>query len=129
MTPAGATILICDDERDLRELMRLSLEPDYDFAEAATAREAIELAGQLRPDLVLLDTMLPGVNGLTVISRLRAQPDLAETPVVVVSAYATDHDRAAAFEAGATKFVKKPFDPEGLRSLVESVLAAREPDG
>jgi CheY-like chemotaxis protein len=127
MTPTGVTILICDDERDLRQLMRLSLEPDYAFAEAATAREAIELAGKVRPDLVLLDTMLPGVNGLTVLSRLRADPELAKTPVVVVSAYATDEDRAAAFEAGATEFVKKPFDPERLRSLVESVLAGREP--
>ena len=118
------TILICDDEPNLRELIRISLEPDYEFAEAGDGAEAIELAQRVRPDLVLLDVMMPGMSGLTVLKRLRGHPELAETPVVIVSAYAAEHDRVAAFEAGATEFVKKPFDPEALASLVESLLAS-----
>ena len=63
MTPA-ATILICDDEPNLRELMRVSLGPDYSFVEAGDGTEAIELIERLRPDLVLLDVMMPGTSGL-----------------------------------------------------------------
>jgi CheY-like chemotaxis protein len=120
-----STILICDDEPLLRELMRISLEPDYEFAEAGDGVEAIELAEQISPDLVLLDVMMPGTNGLAVIEELRSRPDTATTPIVVVSAFATDSDRRAAYEAGATEFVKKPFEPEALSSLVESLLASQ----
>jgi CheY-like chemotaxis protein len=127
---SAATILICDDEPNLRELMRVSLEPDspepdYRFAEAADGDEAIELIERLGPDLVLLDVMMPGTSGLAVLERLRGDPDLADLPVVVVSAFATDADRLAAFDAGATEFVKKPFDPAELRSIVEELLASR----
>ena len=120
----GATILICDDEPSLRELMRLSLEPgaDYRFVEASDGAEAIELIETARPDLILLDVMMPGVGGIAVLEHLRSHPDLGETPVVVVSAFASPSDRNRAIEAGATRFVKKPFDPEELRSLVEELL-------
>jgi CheY-like chemotaxis protein len=119
------TILICDDEANLRELMRISLDPGYEFAEAANGTEAIDLAEQLKPDLMLLDVMMQGTSGLDVIEHLRKQPDLAATPIVVVSAFAADSDRRAAFDAGATEFLKKPFDPEALSSLVESLLVSK----
>jgi CheY-like chemotaxis protein len=123
----GATILICDDEPSLRELMRLSLEtgPEYHFLEAGDGSEAIELLEHARPDLVLLDVMMPGTNGIAVLEHLRAHPDLSDTPVIVVSAFASPGDRQRAIEAGATRFVKKPFDPEALRSLVEELLPSR----
>jgi CheY-like chemotaxis protein len=124
MTPA-ATILICDDEPNLRELMRVSLGPDYSFVEAADGIEALEHIERLHPDLVLLDVMMPGTSGLTVIEQLRNDSEIADTPVIVVSAFATENDRLAAFDAGATEFVKKPFDPATLRSLVEDILASR----
>ena len=119
------TILICDDEPSLRELMRVSLNADYTFAEASDTVEAIELANRIRPDLVLLDVMMPGGSGLAVIEQIRSHPDLSETPVVVVSAFAADSDRLAAHEAGASGFLRKPFDPEELASLVEELLASR----
>ncbi len=119
------TILICDDEPSLRELMRISLPPAYSFAEAADAAEAIELVDQVRPDLVLLDVMMPGASGLTVLERLRSDADLSDTPVLVVSAFSAESDRLAALDAGASGFLKKPFDPEELESLVEELLAAR----
>ncbi len=120
-----ATILICDDEAHLRELMRISLEPDYAFAEAATGAEAIESIDRIEPDLVLLDVMMPGTNGLAVIEHVRANPQVAATPVLVVSAFASERDRLAAFGAGATAFLRKPFDPEELRALVEDLLGPR----
>jgi CheY-like chemotaxis protein len=119
------TILICDDEPSLRELMRVSLNAEYSFAEATDAAEAIELADRIRPDLVLVDVMMPGGSGLAVIESLRSHPELSDTPVVVVSAFATDSDRLAAHDAGATGFLRKPFDPEELASLVEELLASR----
>ena len=64
------TILICDDEPHLRELMRISLDPAYVFAEAGDASEAVALAGTMHPDLVLLDVMMPGESGLSVIGRV-----------------------------------------------------------
>jgi len=119
-----ATILICDDEPNLRELMRISLEPgpDYRIVEASDGAEAIEVVDSENPDLVLLDMMMPGVDGIAVLEHLRSQPEHVETPVVVVSAFASPADRNRAIEAGATRFVKKPFDPEALRSLVEELL-------
>jgi CheY-like chemotaxis protein len=121
---AEARILICDDEPHLRELMRVSLDRDYEFAEAADTTEALELADRVRPDLVLLDVMMPGGSGLTVIERMRQTPDLAGVPVVVVSAFVSEDDRQAARAAGADGFVGKPFDPDELASIVEELLAA-----
>jgi CheY-like chemotaxis protein len=119
---AGAVILICDDEPNVRDLMRLSLARHHRVAEAADGAEAIELAERLHPDLVLLDVMMPGTSGLDVLEHLRGDPELARAPVVVVSAHATERDRLAAFDAGATEFVRKPFDPEELSALVEELL-------
>jgi two-component system, OmpR family, alkaline phosphatase synthesis response regulator PhoP len=118
------TILICDDEPSLRELMRVSLGEQYSFAEAADAAEAIELVDRVHPDLVLVDVMMPGGSGLSVIERLRSDPALSRTPAVVISAFASDGDRLAAHDAGATGFLRKPFDPEELSALVEQLLAA-----
>jgi CheY-like chemotaxis protein len=122
---ATPTILICDDEPSLRELMRVSLDSDYTFAEANDVAEAIELVERHRPDLVLLDILMPGGSGLSVIERLRADPELAGIPVVVVSAFAGESDRLAAHDAGADGFISKPFDPEELGALVEELLASR----
>jgi CheY-like chemotaxis protein len=119
---ASTTILICEDEPSLRELMRISLPAEYIFAEAGDVAEAIELVDTVQPDLVLLDVMMPGGSGLSVLEHVRNSPDLKETPVVVVSAFAADRDHLAAFEAGASGFLKKPFDPDELQSLVTELL-------
>lgn len=118
-----ATILICDDEPSLRELMRICLGPRYSYAEAGGTAEAIDLVEQLEPDLLLLDVMMPGGSGLSVVEHVRRNPRLASTPVVVISAFTAEADRRAALEAGATDFLEKPFDPEHLEALVEELLA------
>ena len=119
------TILICDDEPSLRELMRVSLGPGYGFVEATDGARAIELVHQIHPDLVLLDVMMPGKSGIAVLEHLRAEPELEHTPAIVISAFSTGSDRRAAIEAGATAFVGKPFDPDELKTLVEELLALR----
>ena len=120
---SGAKVLICEDDPSLRELMRLAL-GDYTFAEAADAAEAIELVQQFRPDLLLLDVMLPGGSGLDVLTELRLDPELAETPVLVVSAFTSEADRRAALDAGANRFLAKPFDPDELAAIARDLLAA-----
>jgi DNA-binding response OmpR family regulator len=124
MVPAVAhkTILICEDEEALRELVRAILGPDYTFAEASEGDEALALIRDLRPDLVVLDLMLPGKSGLEVLSELRSDSASDGTPVVVVTAWT--HAEEAVLAAGADRFISKPFEPDTLQSTVEELLAA-----
>lgn len=118
-------ILICDDEDVLRRLVRASLERgDYELLEAADGEEAIEVADAQRPQLILLDMMMPGRTGLQVLEHVRADPLLAATPVIMLSARTQESDRAAADDAGATVFLPKPFSPSDLAELVAKTLAA-----
>jgi len=123
--PVGtARILICDDEPLLRELMRVALVGDYAFEEAGTVGEAIEAARAFRPDVALIDVMMPGGSGLEIIRKLSAEPELRHARCIVVSAFAGDADRREAQEAGAHAFLAKPFDPDDLSATVESLLEA-----
>jgi two-component system phosphate regulon response regulator PhoB len=115
-------ILICDDEPALRELMRIALVGDYEFEEAETVAEAIEVAERFRPDIVLVDVMMPGGSGLDVVRHLAADPALNHAGCVVVSAFAAENDMEEAREAGAAAFVSKPFDPDDLSATVASLL-------
>ena len=125
MAEEATLILICDDEPSLRELMRISLPAEYSFVEASHAAEAIELVERVQPDLVLLDVMLPGASGLTVLESLRSGNGSRDTPVLVISAFSAESDQRAALSAGASGFLRKPFDPEELKTLVEDLLGAR----
>jgi CheY-like chemotaxis protein len=125
MPDEATTILICDDEPSLRELMRISLPTEYSFVEASHAAEAIELVERVQPDLVLLDVMLPDASGLTVLESVRSATESRHTPVLVISAFSAESDQRAALRAGASGFLKKPFDPEELKTLVEDLLGAR----
>jgi DNA-binding response OmpR family regulator len=113
-------ILVCDDELPLRELIKAALGEGYDCVEAQDAAQAEELLGRMRVDAVVLDVMLPGKSGLELLAELRSQGG-EPMPVIVVSAWQTDADRRAATDAGATAFVGKPFDPDELVRVVESV--------
>ncbi len=104
----------------LRELVRASLGPGYRFAEAADGNEGLELARKLRPDLIILDLMLPGRSGTEVLDSLRADARMDTTPVIVVTAWTHVDDDVLA--AGASRFVRKPFDPDELRDMVEELL-------
>ncbi|MBI4172781.1 MAG: response regulator [Actinobacteria bacterium] len=117
-------ILVCDNEDVLRDLVRAALGGNgYDVIEARDGDEALALARDTKPDLVLLDVMMPGRSGLDVLAELRADPELAETRVVMLTARTQAADREAAAEAGADRFLTKPFSPLQLAALVEDMLA------
>src|SRR5919204_1292735 len=116
-----ATVLICEDEPSLRELIRISLDGRYEFAEADDGLECLEVARAVRPDVVVLDVMLPGRNGLEVLRDLRRDPDLADTPVVVLTAQPGSRDDA--LREGATVVMDKPFDPDDISAAVKEVLS------
>jgi CheY-like chemotaxis protein len=119
---AMAKILICDDEPALRELMRVALVGDYDFEEAASVAEGIETAGDFRPDVALVDVMMPGGSGLDIVRHLSGDPELNHARCVVVSAFASEADQEAARAAGAAAFIAKPFDPDELSATVAALL-------
>jgi two-component system, OmpR family, phosphate regulon response regulator PhoB len=119
-TSGSKTILICEDDQNLRQLVRVILGEKYRFVEADTGHEALELALEVRPDLVILDLMLPGASGLDVLRSLRKDLPGGDTPVIVMSAWG--HADQAALEAGADRFLPKPFEPEDLTAMVEEVL-------
>jgi CheY-like chemotaxis protein len=122
MTP---TILVCDDDDGLRELMKVALGPGYRYVEAVDGEGALEALTLERPDLVLLDVMLPGYSGLEVLAAIRSDETLRDLPVVVVSAWQTPEDRAAAAEAGANAFLGKPFELDELSLAVERLVRRR----
>jgi putative two-component system response regulator len=115
------TILVCDDDPSLRELVRAVLGDGYRFVEAADGGEALDLARELPPDLIVLDVMLPGMSGIEVLEALQADPSLHAIPVVVITAWS--HAEVDAELAGADRFVSKPFDPDALAAAVEELLA------
>jgi len=118
----GARILICDDEPLLRELMRAALVGDYEFEEAGTVDEAIEIVRTFRPDVALVDVMMPGGSGLEIVRHLRHDPAVRGARSVVISAFAGEDDRREAQDAGADAFIAKPFDPDELSAVVAGLL-------
>jgi CheY-like chemotaxis protein len=114
------TILICEDEAALRELVRVSLGAGYGFIETSDGGEVLDLVKIHRPDVVVLDLMIPGLSGLDVLSRLRDNEGEQKVPVVVISAWSDARDEA--FAAGADRFVLKPFVPDDLRAVVEELV-------
>jgi CheY-like chemotaxis protein len=116
------TILICDDEPALRELIRASLDDEYLFAEASDGVTALELAREVEPDLVVLDLMLPRLGGLEVLARFRADEHLRRVPVLVITAW--NETREDVIAAGAAEFTSKPFDPDALKASIERLLDA-----
>jgi len=116
------TILICDDEPALRELIRACLDDGYLFAEASDGMTALELAREVEPDLVILDLMLPRLGGLEVLARFRADEQLRQVPVLVITAW--NESREDVLAAGAAEFASKPFDPDVLKASIENLLKA-----
>jgi CheY-like chemotaxis protein len=121
MAGSLATVLICDDEPALRELIRVSLSGRYEFAEADDGVECLEVARRVRPDLLVLDMMMPRRNGMEVLSEIRQDEALADTPVIVLTAQPATREEA--LQGGATRVMVKPFTPDEISAAVEEVLA------
>ena len=120
VAPGAKTILICEDEDTLRELLRATLGPKYRYAEAVDGPEALRLARTSAPDLVLLDLMLPQTSGFEVLEAIRSNPATEKTPVVVITAWS--HVEEEAEEAGADRFLAKPFEPSELQEIVRDLV-------
>jgi CheY-like chemotaxis protein len=116
-------VLVVDDNRASRDLIRAILKSvRCDIIEASHGQQALDLIQQERPDLVLLDIDMPGLDGLTVVQRIRENTSLAGLPVVAVTAFAMDGDREKATQAGFTAYVTKPVRAAVLREQVQQLL-------
>ena len=113
-------MLVADDDPDIRALLTLNLElSGYTVAVAANGGEAGELARSLLPDLIVLDGMMPVSDGFDVLQALKADEATTEIPVVMLTARAGDADVWAGWQAGATYYMTKPFDPDHLLQFIE----------
>jgi DNA-binding response OmpR family regulator len=121
-------VLVVDDDPTVREVVVSYLRAEqYDVDEAADGETALSRIGHARPDLVVLDVMLPGLDGLEVCRRLRTSDDV---PIILLTAMGSETDRVVGLELGADDYVTKPFSPRELTLRVASVLRrAREPGG
>src|SRR5258708_21782109 len=122
-----ALILIVDDERYQRALIRETLATDTSltFAEAEDGREALELAPTIRPDVVILDVMMPVLDGFYVCRTLKANPLLRTVPVILVTALGQTQDKVAGLDSGAADFVNKPFEESELQARERSALRVK----
>ena len=113
-------ILVVDDNVLNREIAEEVLCEEYEVITAATGDDALLLAERFRPRIVLLDVMLPGMDGYDICRRLRGMPDLADARIIMVTAKAMPSERARGFEAGADAYITKPFDEAELLAAIRS---------
>jgi DNA-binding response OmpR family regulator len=122
-TEPAPLVLLVDDEPAIRTICRVNLEGDgFSVLEASDGAEGIEEVRRAQPSLVLLDVMMPGVDGWSVAEELRADDRTRDIPVVFLSARAASEDRLHAQQLGAVGYVVKPFDPLELAGTVREVL-------
>jgi DNA-binding response OmpR family regulator len=122
----GNLVLIADDDRDIVRFVALNLRLEgFDVVVADNGQDALEVALDAHPSLILLDTMMPRMDGYEVCSRLRDQRPDRRMRVIMLTAKSCDADRAMAFTAGADDWVTKPFDPADLVSKVKDHLRAQ----
>ncbi|MDP9231200.1 MAG: response regulator [Actinomycetota bacterium] len=120
-------VLVVDDERSIRMLCRVNLRASgMEVLEADDGNEGLELARRERPDLILLDVMMPGLDGWSVARELAADKSTKEIPIIFITARADPADRRLGEQLGGVGYVVKPFDPVGIGELVEDVLTRLE---
>jgi phosphate regulon transcriptional regulator PhoB len=119
----ASRVLVVEDEPDIRDLLAFHLERDgYQVTRATTGLEALRQLRAAPPDLVILDLMLPELDGLEVCRRLRADPATAALPVIMLTAKGDEVDRVVGLEMGADDYVVKPFSPKEMLARVRAVL-------
>ncbi len=124
------TILVVDDERDIVELVRYNLaQAGYRVVSATDGRQAVEMARRERPDLVVLDLMLPVLPGAEVARMLKQDEKTRGIPIVMLTARGEEVDRVVGFELGADDYVVKPFSPRELVLRVQAILRRDEKEG
>jgi DNA-binding response OmpR family regulator len=123
----GARVLLVDDDPVILRLLEVNFRLDgFDTSTATRGEDALARAVEWKPDMVVLDVMMPGLDGWEVCRRLREHQDLADVPVVFLSARAQDDDRMRGYALGVVEYVTKPFDPASLVEIVRRHLAERD---
>jgi CheY-like chemotaxis protein len=126
----GYRILVADDEPEVIDLVQLMLQMEggYKILSAADGQETLESARANRPDLILLDVRMPKMSGLAVLDHLRADPAMADIPVIMLSVVTTYPDVRTALERGAIAYLPKPFELHEMTRLIARVLAMAPAD-
>jgi two-component system phosphate regulon response regulator PhoB len=125
--PPAPRILVVDDEEDLLELVRYNLTREgYRVTCVATGEEALKAARKQPPDLIVLDLMLPAVDGLEVCRRLKSDSKTRDIPIIMLTAKSEEGDMVAGLERGADDYISKPFSPRVLTARVKALLRRRE---
>lgn len=128
MTVHGNTLLVVDDEQECRETLRSLLSKHFQVLLAADGKEAIEIARRAKPDAVLVDVQMPGMDGIEVCKAIRSDSTLKSIPVMMISAYGDENWRTESFIWGADDFIAKPFSGRELVARIISRLCwTREP--
>ncbi|MEI7491117.1 MAG: response regulator transcription factor [Bacteroidota bacterium] len=123
MTNSDTIILLVDDEADILEFLGYNLAKEgYQIIKASTGLFAIELARQHKPHLIILDIMMPGLDGIETCSQLRLIPELQNTLIVFLTARGEDYSQVAGFDAGADDYVMKPIKPKVFVSRIKALL-------
>ena len=123
MKAKDITILLVDDEPDILDIISYNLKAEgYKVKTASSGREGVEKAKKVRPDLILLDVMMPEMDGIEACEKLRLIPELSETVITFLTARGEDYSQVAGFEAGADDYITKPIKPKVLTSKVKSLL-------
>ncbi len=120
------TLLVVDDNADIRSYMRQHFEPGYRVVEASEGGQALERARQVLPDLIVSDVMMPGMDGFALCDALKQDPALDFIPVILLTAKATAASRIEGYARGADAYVMKPFDMQELIARVENLIASRK---
>ena len=122
---SSPSILVIDDEQQIRRVLRSTLSfRGYEISEAATGEEGVELAGRLKPDLILLDVNLPGISGIQACKEIRRTSDV---PIIMLTVRNAERDKVVALDAGADDYVTKPFGIEELLARVRASLRRHAP--
>lgn len=119
------TVLVVDDNADIRGYVRRHLEPSYRVVEAVDGEAGLNRARTLTPDCVLLDVMMPRMNGIEMLEQVRNDPATDFIPVILLTARATHQDKLGGLEAGADDYLTKPFRPDELRTRIRNLIAQR----
>jgi two-component system, OmpR family, alkaline phosphatase synthesis response regulator PhoP len=124
------TILVVDDERHIVRLVEVNLtRAGYEVATAYDGVEALEKVKETEPDMIVLDVMMPRMDGFEVLKRLQADPDTQDIPVIMLTAKAQDADIFRGWSSGVSSYLTKPFNPRELLTFVERIFQSLEDGG
>ncbi len=115
-------ILVADDEPHILQLVRLILQEKYRILEAEDGEAVLEILEKTRPDLILLDVMMPKINGFELCEQLKNNPETKDITIMMLSAKAQERDIIQGLRLGADHYITKPFDPAGFEKLIDEVI-------